>query len=53
MESREPSSPLPLTEGLTDDTVTVTAFFENFDWVGEGLDAETLSAEDFLKAIAG
>jgi hypothetical protein len=53
VETREPVAWLPLVEGVSDDTVTVAAFFENFDWGGDGLDAETLSAEAFLKAIAG
>lgn len=38
-------------EGVEDEAQLVATFFEAFDWEGRGLDAETLSAEDFLVAL--
>jgi len=37
--------------GVDDDAQPVAAFFDAFDWDGRELDAETLSAEDFLAAL--
>jgi hypothetical protein len=37
--------------GVDDDAQPVAAFFDAFDWEGRDLDAETLSAEDFLAAL--
>jgi hypothetical protein len=40
-----------LLEGVDDEAQPVAAFFDAFDWEGRELDAETLSAEDFLSSL--
>jgi hypothetical protein len=46
------AAPVPeLLEGVADPSVPVADFFEAFDWEGQSLDADTLSAEDFLTSL--
>lgn len=40
-----------LLEGVLDEDQPVAAFFDAFDWEGRDLDAETLTAEDFLSSL--
>ena len=44
-------APVELTRGLSEEGLTVEAYFERFEWDGASPDAALLSAEDFLAAL--
>jgi hypothetical protein len=44
-------APMPVLSGLADDSLPTGVYFDDFDWDGSALDAEALSAEDFLTSL--